>query len=59
MNKWKFYKFIVKWDAGYLYLLPTIVISRNTHVFTCSSVLLDFDFIGFHVRWVWLKEDGK
>lgn len=52
--KLKNFTFITAWD--WIVLIPTIQLIRKDPVFTADSFIITIHWLGWHFRWLWLRE---
>ena len=53
----KFSKFqkCITWN--YVFIIPSIVISRNEPMYYAMNFAIEIHWLWFHIRWLWVDEE--
>ena len=58
MPKYSLYRKEFKISNDSIILLPTIVVKVNDWIYTLKNFAIEFHFLCFHARLVWMRDDG-
>ena len=53
----KFERFQFMFWRDRVYLLPTIVIDNGDMRYRCKNLAIEFHFLFWHLRWLWLESE--
>lgn len=56
MSKLRFENFWAHIFTDYIALIPTVIVRNDSPLYMCRSFAIEFHFLMFHMRWLWLEE---
>lgn len=55
--KYKGFKYLTSWT--WFVIFPTITLLFNDRVYMHKNLAIEIHWLGFHLRWFWIKEYWK